>query len=76
MREALSIIIIVLSIGITALILIQGKGEDMGGFLGGSGNTVQRTRRGIDLLLHRITIYSAVAFFILVFIGFFLLGAP
>jgi preprotein translocase subunit SecG len=75
MREALSIIIIVLSVGLTALILIQGKGEDMGGFLGGSGNSIQRTRRGIDLLLHRITIFTATAFFIVVFIGFFLLGS-
>lgn len=76
MEVAVSIILIILSIAMTALVLLQSKGADLGGFLGGGGGEggVKRTRRGVELVMHRFTIGLAVAFFALVLFGFFLLG--
>ena len=76
MSAAISIILIVISIALTALVLLQSKGADLGGFLGGGGGEggVKRTRRGVELVMHRFTIGLSVAFFVLVLIAFFLLG--
>ena len=76
MAEAFAVIIIILSVAMVALVLIQSKGADLGGFLGGGGGDggVQRTRRGVDAALHRFTIGLAVVFFIVVLIGFFVWG--
>ncbi len=77
MAEALAVIIIILSITMIALVLIQSKGADLGGFLGGGGGDggVQRTRRGVDAVLHRFTIGLAVLFFVVVLVAFFVWGA-
>ncbi len=77
MPEALAIIIIVLAISLVVLVLVQSKGNDLGGFIGGGGGEsggVQRTRRGVELLMYNITIGVAVAFFATVLIGFFVWG--
>ena len=59
----LSIILIILGIALTALVLIQSKGQDLGGFLGGGGGDsgAFRTRRGVEVVLHRLTIIIAVS---------------
>lgn len=76
MAQALAVIIIILSIAMIALVLVQSKGADLGGFLGGGGGDgVQRTRRGVDAALHNFTIGLAVVFFIVVLIAFFVWGA-
>ena len=67
-----SIIEIILGIVMIVLVLLQVKGSDLGGFMGGgtdlSGGV--RTRRGIEATLHRLTIATAVAFFICTILAF------
>ncbi len=76
MNVAISIILIIISVAMTALVLLQSKGADLGGFLGGGGGEggVKRTRRGVELVMHRFTIALAATFFILVLVAFFILG--
>lgn len=76
MREAIAVVIIILSVAMVALVLVQSKGADLGGFLGGGGGDgVQRTRRGVEAIMHTATIWLAVAFFIFILAGFFLWGS-
>lgn len=77
MREAFAVVIIIMSIAMVVLVLVQSKGADLGGFLGGGGGDggVQRTRRGVEAVMHTATIWLAVAFFIFVLGGFFLWGS-
>ena len=72
----LSIIQIILGAALTALVLIQSKGQDLGGFLGGGGGDggAFRTRRGVEAVLHRLTIIIAVLFFLNAFFAFMAWG--
>ena len=76
MAEALALILIVLSVVMVALVLLQSKGADLGGFLGGGSGDggVQRTRRGVELLMHNFTKGIATLFFVLVLVTFFVWG--
>ena len=76
MPEAFAIVITILSIALIAIVLVQSKGADLGGFLGGGGSDggVKRTRRGVEALMHNVTIGLSAAFFIVVLIGFFVWG--
>ena len=57
---------IILAIVLTVLVLIQTKGSDLGSFMGGGGDMGGsfRTRRGIEAVMHRVTIATGVVFFI------------
>lgn len=72
----LSIIEIILGIGLIVLVLLQVKGSDLGGFLGGgtdlSGGV--RTRRGVEATLHKLTIGASVVFFIVTILAFLAWG--
>ncbi|MCL4803320.1 MAG: preprotein translocase subunit SecG [Anaerolineae bacterium] len=71
----LSIIEIILGITLTALVLLQAKGQDLGGFLGGSGDSgAFRTRRGVEVVMYRLTIIIAVLFFINTLLAFLAWG--
>ncbi len=72
----LSIIVIILGIALSALVLLQSKGQDLGGFLGGGGGDggAFRTRRGVEVVLHRLTIVIAVLFFVFTFLAFLAWG--
>ena len=61
----LSVIEIILAVALTILVLLQTKGSDLGGFLGGgdSGGGSFRTRRGVEATMHRFTIFVSVLFF-------------
>ncbi len=74
--QYLSVIEIILGIVLTVLVLLQTKGSDLGGFMGGSSDTSSsfRTRRGIEATLHRVTILVAVLFFICTFFAFLAWG--
>ncbi|WP_420643893.1 preprotein translocase subunit SecG [Candidatus Leptofilum sp.] len=67
---------IILAIALTVLVLLQTKGSDLGGFLGGSGDTSSsfRTRRGVEATMHRVTIACAVAFFVCTIFSFLAWG--
>ncbi len=73
----LSIIEIILAVALTALVLLQTKGSDLGGFLGGGGSDNSgafRTRRGVEATMHRLTIVVAVLFFVNTFAAFLAWG--
>ncbi|MGB3714913.1 MAG: preprotein translocase subunit SecG [Candidatus Promineifilaceae bacterium] len=67
---------IILAIVIIALVLLQAKGTDLGGFMGGGGDTSSgyRTRRGIEVTLHRATVGFSVAFFVCTLLTFIAFG--
>lgn len=72
----LSVAEIILAITLTVLVLLQTKGADLGGFLGGGGDIGGgfRTRRGIEATLHNVTIAASVAFIICTLLTFLALG--
>ncbi len=76
MKEALAIVIIILAVSMVVLVLVQSKGADLGGFIGGGGEGggVQRTRRGVEAILHQVTIGLSTLFFIFVLVAFFVWG--
>jgi preprotein translocase subunit SecG len=67
---------IILAIALTVLVLLQTKGADLGGFLGGSGDSSGsfRTRRGVEATMHKVTIACAVAFFVCTIFSFLAWG--
>ena len=64
----LSIAQIILAIALIAAVLIQSKGEELGGVFGGA-QSVYQTRRGVDKLLFTITVFLAIAFFAMAIIN-------
>lgn len=67
---------IILAIALTVLVLLQTKGSDLGGFLGGSGDSSGsfRTRRGVEATMHKVTIACSVAFFVCTVLSFLAWG--
>jgi preprotein translocase subunit SecG len=65
---------IVIGIVLTVLVLLQTKGSDLGGFMGGDTSTGYRTKRGMDATMHRVTIGFAIAFFVVTILTFVSLG--
>lgn len=53
-----------LAIILIVTVLLQQKGTGLSGVFGGSGN-VYSTKRGLDKILHYITIGTVVAFFVI-----------
>lgn len=71
----LSIIEIILGLTLTVLVVVQAKGSDLGGFMGGgTDQSGFRTRRGVEATLHRITIITAALFFLNTFMSFLAWG--
>jgi preprotein translocase subunit SecG len=69
----LSVVEIILAVVVIVLVLLQSKGSDLGGFMGGeSGGT--HTRRGVEAGLHRVTIYFFIAFFVVTVLTFIAVG--
>jgi protein translocase SecG subunit len=64
MRSLLPYIQIVLSVVLTAIVLIQKTGAQVGGAFGGSDNfsTAFHTRRGFEKVLFNTTIVIAILF--------------
>lgn len=67
---------IILAIALSVLVLLQTKGSDLGGFLGGGGDSSGsfRTRRGVEATMHKVTIACSVAFFICTVLSFLAWG--
>lgn len=53
---------LILAIILIVAVLLQQKGTGLSGVFGGTGN-VYSTKRGLDKILHYITIGTVVAFF-------------
>lgn len=70
MKNILLISNIIASILIVVFILIQGRGAGLGSAWGGGGETFQ-TRRGIEKLTMRITVFLIIIFFVISVINFF-----
>jgi len=68
------IIVIIISIALTAAILLQSKGGGLGGIFGGDTGGVYKTRRGMEKYLFNATIGLAVAFFIFTMLTFLAVG--
>ena len=70
----LMVVEIVLAIVIVILVVLQSKGSDLGGFMGGDTSSGYRTRRGIDSTMHSATIGFGIAFFTCTFLTFISMG--
>lgn len=58
----LNIIQLILASVLIVAVLLQQKGTGLSGVFGGSGN-IYSTKRGLDKILHYITIGTAIVFF-------------
>ncbi|OGK14660.1 preprotein translocase subunit SecG [Candidatus Roizmanbacteria bacterium RIFCSPHIGHO2_02_FULL_37_15] len=70
MRNILLLVNIALSILVVILILIQGRGAGLGSAWGGGGELFQ-TRRGIEKLTLRLTVFLIIIFFVISLINLF-----
>ncbi len=66
---------IVLAVALIGAVLLQSKGEELGGVFGGA-QSVYQTRRGIDRLLFTVTVFMAIAFFALCIVNVVLSTPP
>ncbi len=66
----LNVIQIIVSVTLIVIILIQAKGEGVGGMFGG-GAGVARTRRGLERTLFNATIVLATIFLLMSFLSAF-----
>ncbi len=65
MKETiLNIIQLVLAVILIVVVLLQQKGTGLSGVFGGSGN-IYSTKRGVDKILHYVTIVTTAIFFII-----------
>jgi preprotein translocase subunit SecG len=56
---------IVISIAVTAAVLLQIRSSGLGSVFGGTDSAIYRTRRGVERLLFNITIGLTIAFFVI-----------
>lgn len=68
MNVFLSIAQILLGVVLVASVLLQSRGEELGGVFGGA-QSVYQTRRGVDRLLFTLTILIAILFFVLAIVN-------
>ncbi len=71
MQNTLSIIQIVISVILMALVLIQQKGSGLGAAFGGE-STVYRTKRGAEKTIFRLTIIFSILFLLSALANFFI----
>lgn len=70
MKNILIFLNIIISILIVIFILIQGKGAGLGSAWGGGGELFQ-TRRGIEKVTLKLTIFLIIIFFVISVISLF-----
>ena len=70
MAPYLNVIQVIISITLIVIILIQVKGEGMGGVFGGDSG-VARTRRGLERTLFNATIVLSAIFLLISFLSAF-----
>jgi preprotein translocase subunit SecG len=70
----LNIAQIIISVALTAVILLQTKGGGMGGMFGGTETAVYKTRRGVERTIFNITIGLSIAFFVITVLNVIVTG--
>jgi preprotein translocase subunit SecG len=68
MHTLLVVLLVIVSIGLIAVVLLQsGKSAGLSGVISGGAEQLfgKQKARGLDLILHRITIVLSVLFFVL-----------
>lgn len=70
----LNIAQIIISVALTAVILLQTRGGGMGGMFGGTETAVYKTRRGVERTIFNITVGLAVAFFVVTILNVIVTG--
>ncbi|MGC9468076.1 MAG: preprotein translocase subunit SecG [Anaerolineae bacterium] len=74
MQTYLNIIQIILSVALTALVLLEVRSSGLGGVFGGSQTSLIRKRRGPELLLFRLTVITSVLFFLVAIFNVLVVG--
>jgi len=74
MEVYFSIAQILISLALTAVILLQTKSGGMGGMFGGTESAIFRTRRGVERTLFNVTIGLSIAFFIITILSVIIAG--
>ncbi len=62
MKDVITVLNIVLCAVVVVFILVQGRGAGLGSAWGGGGETFQ-TRRGVELVIMRLTVVGIAIFF-------------
>ena len=63
MVKYLNIAQIIVSATLIVLVILQSRGSSAGSMLGGGGDSVFRTRRGVEKIMFRLTLAVIVLFF-------------
>jgi preprotein translocase subunit SecG len=74
MGTYLNIAQIIISVALTAVILLQTRGGGMGGMFGGTETAVYKTRRGVERTIFNITIGLAITFFVITILNVIITG--
>ena len=74
MKIYLGIAQIIISVALTAIILLQAKGGGMGGVFGGSDTTIHNTRRGLERTIFNVTVGLSIAFFVITILNVIITG--
>jgi protein translocase SecG subunit len=74
MQTYLNIIQIILGVALIALVLLEVRSSGMGGVFGGSQTSLVRRRRGPELLLFRLTVITAILFFLIAITNVLVIG--
>ena len=69
MDNALNLVMIIVSVVLTLVVLLQGKGSSFSGAFGGDTNSITRTRRGVEKTLFQFTIIAGAVFAVTAFIS-------
>ncbi|RLC92581.1 MAG: preprotein translocase subunit SecG [Chloroflexi bacterium] len=70
----LNIAQIIISVALTAIILLQAKGGGMGSAFGGTDTTIHNTRRGLERVLFNVTVGLSIAFFVITILNVIITG--
>lgn len=74
MQTYLNIVQIILGIALIVLVLLEVRSSGMGGVFGGSQTSLIRRRRGPELLLFRLTVITAILFFLIAITNVLVIG--
>jgi preprotein translocase subunit SecG len=74
MEAYLNVAQIIISVALTAVILLQTRGGGMGGMFGGTETAVYKTRRGVERTIFNVTIGLAIAFFVITILNVIITG--